>query len=310
MPWLDVRPGRSAVPVLCYHSLGGNGMAPALFAAQMRWLRERGVRSLRLDELRRYLSGDLALSGPAACITFDDGFRDILTRAAPVLAENGLNAVAFMIASRIRPEEEPGLDGDIHSDAAHKAYVLHGERAAWLSAGEMRGLAKQGVVEFGSHGMRHLKLPFTGPELIEVPDHWAFAPWQERGAGPAPKLAPELSRPLMLAEGRLESDAAFEARVQEELSQSRAELEAACGAPVTALAWPWGAYRAESVEAARRAGFDLCFTTKRGSATPGVDAMRLPRLEVRSRRTLSWFTSRMAVYSRAWAAKIYNGMRI
>ena len=153
-------------------------------------------------------------------------------------------------------------------------------------------------------------VPVAAPDLDALPAHWAYAPWEGR-PGPYPRLAPELAGPAWLAEqGRPETDEEFARRAEQVLAESRCGLEAVLGRPVTALAWPWGAFHPLAVAAARQAGFSLLFTTARGAAGAGGDPLAVPRLEVRKGRGLGWFASRMAAYSRAWTARLYSGMRV
>ncbi len=307
MPWARLL-GRSSVPVLLYHQLGAGGVSRAEFQDQMCWLARAGVQALRPGDLARVLAGE-PLDKPAILITFDDGFRDLYTFAGPVLAELGLCATVFAITDRLRPDAEPGQEGEIAAEAAMRGFLERGERSAWLSAAELRELAGSGVFSVGSHTASHAKVPVSAPELAELPGHWTYAPWAGQ-PGPYPRLAPELAGPTWLAEqGRRETEAEFSARALRVLSVSRASLEIVLGRPVATLAWPWGAFHPLAQAAAGQAGFSLVFTTQRGPAGQGTDPLAVPRLEVRKGRGLSWFASRMAAYSRTWTARLYSGLR-
>ena len=65
-----------------------------IFEAQMRWL-AAGFRVMPLIEATRRLR-DGSLPPNAACITFDDGYADNLTVAAPILARLRLSATFFI----------------------------------------------------------------------------------------------------------------------------------------------------------------------------------------------------------------------
>lgn len=310
MPWAEWL-GRSSVPVLCYHNIGGNGVPLAAFSEQMRWLAASGVRALGLAELRRVLAGE-PLGGPAVCLTFDDGFCDLYTRVAPLFASLGLRGVVFAINNRLRADHAPRHEGDIIADAAHRAFTLAGDRSAWLSGAELRELAEAGLFEVGSHSLTHGMGP-TGPgELREIPGHWAYAPWREGARpGPAPRLAPELAGPLWRAdEARAETPAEMHARVLDNLARSRQGLEELLGRPVTALAWPWGREHPVARRAAREAGLDLLLTLRRGPVAAGTDPLDMPRLEVRRAKGPAWFRSRVALHSRAGLARAYSALRL
>lgn len=308
MPWARLL-GRTSVPVLLYHNLGAGGVPRERFAEQMRWLAARGVRTLRPDDLAEFLAGR-PLDRPAVMLTFDDGFRDLHTFAGPLLAGLGLCATVFVIANRLRPDPDPGEEGEVAASAAMRRFAQTGDRAAWLSARELRELVDSGVFSVGSHTAEHAMVPVSAPELAQLPDHWAYAPWEGK-PGPFPRLAPELAGPAWLAkQGRPETGAEFTARAERALADSRAGLEEVLGRPVNALAWPWGAFHPLAMPAAGRAGFSLVFTLERGAVGPDTDPLAIPRLEVRKNKGLSWFASRVAAYSRAWTARLYSGMRV
>lgn len=91
----------AGVPILCYHSIDDSGSfvstSEKLFRRQMDYLTARGYRTMRLADL----CDDMRLGNPlperAVVLTFDDGIRNNLTVAAPVLKEHGFNATIFVV---------------------------------------------------------------------------------------------------------------------------------------------------------------------------------------------------------------------
>jgi peptidoglycan/xylan/chitin deacetylase (PgdA/CDA1 family) len=94
------------VHVLGYHRVveridGDGPVNPSLcitqesFRRQMEQLRERFV-VLPLSYVVRALSGELELSHDAVAVTFDDGYLDVLLRAAPILRELEIPASVFV----------------------------------------------------------------------------------------------------------------------------------------------------------------------------------------------------------------------
>lgn len=88
--------------ILCYHRVGLGGvplysqLAPALFEAQMRYLRKH-YRLVSLEEGFHALQESQAC-GPMVAVTFDDGYRDIYTHAFPVLRKYEIPATVYLIA--------------------------------------------------------------------------------------------------------------------------------------------------------------------------------------------------------------------
>jgi peptidoglycan/xylan/chitin deacetylase (PgdA/CDA1 family) len=128
-----VKPPRRGLRVLTYHAVGlalerdpyGNSISKERFAEHVRLLA-----SLRVPWPPARFGP--AGSEPALCVTFDDGFRDTLTEAAPLLVETGIPFMLFATADFIRRGEAPYLD-----------------------AGQLRALAALPGASIGSHGLTH-----------------------------------------------------------------------------------------------------------------------------------------------------------
>ncbi|MDX6442769.1 MAG: hypothetical protein QOE43_2498, partial [Gaiellaceae bacterium] len=87
--------------VLMYHKvndLPGNRMSMpvSLFDEQMAQLRELGYVAVDLDAVLAHYGAGTPLPKGAFLITFDDGYRDNLENAAPVLYKHGYPAVQFV----------------------------------------------------------------------------------------------------------------------------------------------------------------------------------------------------------------------
>jgi peptidoglycan/xylan/chitin deacetylase (PgdA/CDA1 family) len=76
-------------------------VTPKMFAAQMRYLAISGHRPISLDSLIAYRAGRLRLPAHPAIITFDDGFRDCVDYAVPILRRYGFTAVFYLVAGLV-----------------------------------------------------------------------------------------------------------------------------------------------------------------------------------------------------------------
>ncbi len=139
--------------VLMYHKvndLPNNRMSipTALFDAQMAQLRELGYTVVDLDAvLAHYLRGEPLPPG-AVLITFDDGYRDNLLNAAPVLRRRGYPAVQFVPIAYV---------GDT-TPLPHERYLAaHGVHNPTVDWDEVRELESYGV-RVESHGISHKPL--------------------------------------------------------------------------------------------------------------------------------------------------------
>jgi peptidoglycan/xylan/chitin deacetylase (PgdA/CDA1 family) len=111
-------------------------MPPEALASQVRTLRRAGYRFLTAEEV-------LDLGGPqprgTAVLTFDDGWRDALTVAAPLLADLGVRATFYV---------NPGRWGEDH-------HAVSGTAARLLSTGEAHALVADAGMELGAHSLVH-----------------------------------------------------------------------------------------------------------------------------------------------------------
>jgi peptidoglycan/xylan/chitin deacetylase (PgdA/CDA1 family) len=101
---LRAKPG---IPILMYHSISDDPepdaspyyrltTSPARFREQMRWLRDGGYSVIDLAEALRRLELGLPDAERSVVLTFDDGFRDFMSHAWPVLAEFKFTATVFL----------------------------------------------------------------------------------------------------------------------------------------------------------------------------------------------------------------------
>lgn len=96
------------VPILMYHSVtedpsAVSDMAISLdsFKKQMQTLRDNGYHTVGYDDLYAYVTQGKALPAKPVVITFDDGYEDNLTLAAPVLQACGFQAQLSVIGCSV-----------------------------------------------------------------------------------------------------------------------------------------------------------------------------------------------------------------
>jgi peptidoglycan/xylan/chitin deacetylase (PgdA/CDA1 family) len=97
------------VPILMYHSIAENGppelsrfrVSPRVFREHLRFLRRHGYHSVSLGEWARCIAIEESLPGWPVVITFDDGYRDFITHAAPLLEAADFRATVFVVAGKI-----------------------------------------------------------------------------------------------------------------------------------------------------------------------------------------------------------------
>ncbi len=144
--------GRS-LRVLMYHKvndLPSNRMSMPVshFDEQMAELGELGYRVVGLDAVLAHYVGSEPLPERAVLITFDDGYRDNLENAAPVLKRYGYPAVQFVPIAYV---------GDSQPLPHEKYLSAHGVFNPTVDWDEILELERHGV-RIESHGISHRPL--------------------------------------------------------------------------------------------------------------------------------------------------------
>lgn len=225
-------------------------------------------------------------------ITFDDGYADNATTAAPLLAQAGLPATFFITTGRLGARrfwwdrlasaflgEHPlplGID------------VTIGGRILWLALNDAEA--------------RRTALQFLHRRLRPLPPNELQATVDELLARLNPPVPPDDELTMTVDQLRATADLSLadigahtrthlqlagqnESLQQDEVGGSVADLSDLLGRPVTSFAYPFGTRRAIGELAprlARDAGCVVACTTDRGTVTDRAPAQRLPRINVRN----------------------------
>jgi peptidoglycan/xylan/chitin deacetylase (PgdA/CDA1 family) len=138
-------------PVLMYHGVATVAddpfhlfVTPLRFRRQMSLLKRCGLRGVSVETVGAATAANRAQG--LVGITFDDGYRDVLRFALPVLHEYGFAATFFVVSD---------LLGGINAWDPPPRRDL-------MTAADVRALAESGH-EIGSHGARHARLTEVTP---------------------------------------------------------------------------------------------------------------------------------------------------
>ncbi len=298
----------TSIPVLMYHSINDDSRSPHAplsfrrreFIGHLRALRTHGLRMVSLADFWDGIREGSLDSASTAVLTFDDGYIDNLTIAAPILAEFGARASIFVnteMTSRRRMDAQP----------------------AWgtMTSEELGEIEATGVFDVESHCASHDRV-FRSPRVVDLYDPsrfdryywlaWRLDPetrksWRgelKRFANAIPLGYPvcESDRGLVTREfvpddeavarcradfvqnpdrardtwcgveldGEYESEADYAKRREREIVESKVELESIIGHPVRFVCFPGGAYDSGCLELASSAGFQgyMLSSTTRG----------------------------------------------
>jgi peptidoglycan/xylan/chitin deacetylase (PgdA/CDA1 family) len=150
------------IPILMYHSISQPvknapfkclHLPPKRFALQMRLLNLLGYQGLSMDKLTPYLTGEK--QGKVVGITFDDGYKNNLTHALPILQKYDFSATCYVVTGCVgeynRWDESKGIPKN--------PLMTLDELKQWVASG----------MSVGAHTHYHVSLP-------SVDDNTA---WQE-----------------------------------------------------------------------------------------------------------------------------------
>ncbi len=141
----------SEVLILMYHSidtlklekLKGLRVSPKNFEKQLNYLAKKGYKSYTLSEIMKQKN---SLTQKSVVLTFDDGYKDNLTKALPILKKYGFKATIFVIINRF------DNDWSIHRKTKNAGIV---DKIKKLSDEDIKVLLNSGLIEIGAHTLNH-----------------------------------------------------------------------------------------------------------------------------------------------------------
>lgn len=144
---------RRTLSVLMYHKVNSTPenpvtVTPDRFAEQMAFLADSGRRVVSLDDVLAHYRDGRPLPPRAVLVTFDDGYRDNLDNALPILERHGYPAVMFVPLGFVG--EPLPLPHELH-------LLPQGIRNPTLGWDGLRELDRRGV-RVESHGISHRPL--------------------------------------------------------------------------------------------------------------------------------------------------------
>ena len=154
------RKSKLRIPILMYHSIsndikmGGHPYfevctSPQVFDKHLMFLQDQGYTSINIKEAADILSWKKTSPSKPVCITFDDGFRDFVTQAFPILKRHGFSATVFL-ATDFVGNKQGGF-----------------KNRECLTWEDIRHLREEGVT-FGSHTVTHAKLTELTQNELEM----------------------------------------------------------------------------------------------------------------------------------------------
>ena len=264
------------------------GVSASLFGTMMRHLAAR-VRVVSLEECLRALETETVPAEDWVVLTFDDGYLDNRTHAAPVLKSLRLPATFYVSSACLRERMPfwPEVLAELirRAPAGHLAVSVPGESDLGLELGPPG--ARGPVCLTLIRRLRTLPAAAIESALAALARETGTTPGAAAAVSPAVMGRDDLralvadgfsigshtvTHPYLPAESR-------EAQLWE-LRESRRELEEAIGVPVPDFCYPGGGFDETTVTLVREAGYRSAVTTRSAIAGRGCDPYRLPRVGV------------------------------
>lgn len=153
------RPSLSKIPILMYHDVSPHPLGfshpyfettttPEVFLDHMQFFYNEGYQVFSLTDAVKTISANIPCKGRRVVITFDDGYKDLLQHAVPIMEKFGFTATVFLITSCL------------DNSGSFKGRTL-------LSADDALKLLDKGF-EFGSHTRNHPILHHTDVDTLRM----------------------------------------------------------------------------------------------------------------------------------------------
>jgi len=297
--------------ILMYHGVLPHVEGPAAFgdlflsetafARQMRYL-TRAFQVVSLDEVINVLETGGRFPERAVMVTFDDGYRNVITTALPILRSLRIPATVCVVPTLINQGQ--GLWFDVLRVLVTRAY----ERGATVELGEGFSVGRHNgqPPESTYRGLMHqlLSLP---PDRVDAVRHRVMTVCHEMRLlehDPAFALAGWEEWRHALEDGLIEigshglthQDLTQLSPMDRlgELRQSRRRIEDELGRACRVVAYPFGAWDDAVAEAARVAGYACGVTTEDGLNTAQRNPLRLCRTMVGDKGQFHIFCARVS----------------
>jgi len=124
---------------------------PGMFEKQIKYLSEKGWHSFTMAEA---IANKDKLPEKSVIITFDDGYRDNLTNALPILKKYNFKATIYLVNDR------HDRDWSGYRKSKNEGAGLKDEPK--LSDDNVRELIESGLIEIGAHTITHANLSTLG----------------------------------------------------------------------------------------------------------------------------------------------------
>ncbi|MDR2169678.1 MAG: polysaccharide deacetylase family protein [Planctomycetaceae bacterium] len=300
---------------LCYHSVISDDSPPndartriavtkSQFNEQLKELRKHW-RPVSLTQIRNAIQNDIPLPDNAVHVSFDDGFRNNFTLAAPLLAQYEIPATIFVTTNLIGsvnqlfwilelyerlivlPDSEIEINGETYQLPPPESPQRTEICINIINRVKRTGAKEQDFLLQKLRNKVEIDLtPAWKRELYEFLDWDEIRLLRKQGI----EIGSHTVSHCILSN-------LDQTELNHELAESKKCIERELGTECESLAYPFGSaydFSEKVVETAKRLGFRLAFTLQERRNAIKLDAMRLHRICIHREHTLNSFRALIA----------------
>jgi len=249
-----------SVPVLMYHHVLSKDSFIATgidnFEKQMAFI-AKNYKTLTSEEFKEFKKGEISVSKNSVLITFDDGWRDNLELAYPILKKFNLKATLFIVTGWVDKASEKEYSFVERNHSECKRIVKERPNEVILNWTQVENM--QDVFDIHSHTHFH-RDDYFGKILLE-----------------------------------------------EELVLSKEKIKQNLGKNTTHLCWPRGVYNNKDIQLAKKIGYEVLYTTKRGINKPDNKLDEIKRISVK--KDEKWLKKQLFIFKNDVLGSIYSKVK-
>ena len=275
------RARRGDIPVLLLHRVGGTRELPEPLS-----IPPDVFRALVTAAARRYIiapwqvcvdSSRTPRGRPHLALTFDDGYRDNLCSAWPIVREAGATATFFIVTRFADGTEAPWWEiAAAYHDALHPSFPCNGAGEATYGDAAEAEIKRLKSVPYEAFRQRVAEMTAELPPDALPPNE--MMRWNDirRLAAEGADIGTHGVTHAILTE-------CTDAEIEAELRGCRERLRVELGREVSLFAYPNGDCDARVTSLTASAGYCFAFTTERRYFNAAADPLRVPRIPATQR---------------------------
>ena len=284
---------KNKVAVLWYHGISGDDFTllkgyderhipKSLFKKQLTYLIRKGYTFVTMSELMNFFYKNQKIE-KLVCITFDDGFMNVVNNAYPIMKEFHVKGIYYVVSDLINTNKllwTDQIETVIRNNAEEELHVIFDGnpityKLTTMKSREksMKDIKRKLRSISNKERIQHMK-QFENKEIKEIPKEFLFSKWAQLSAldkeileiGCHTKTHPNCTKLITDEE------------MEEELLHSKLDIEEKIGYPIQHFCYPAGAFNEEIINKLKKYGYKTATTTSQGFNDRFTDPYKLNRI--------------------------------